>query len=144
MASNNNTPPDPIISSVHNLIPQIPRRRKHRNPGIAIAFRLRGSHSKKNSAGNSTSPVKYWEGFQKNEISARKLAAEWWQWQFMSGDVFPTAPSLPSSRYQVYIICTVSISMTSFRFEYSLWFSLVKRLKWKTPTQLYFGKKLYL
>ncbi|KAL9320785.1 hypothetical protein ACSQ67_012624 [Phaseolus vulgaris] len=47
MASNNNTPPDPIISSVHNLIPQIPRRRKHRNPGIAIAFRLRGSHSKK-------------------------------------------------------------------------------------------------
>ncbi|KAK7332373.1 hypothetical protein VNO80_29124 [Phaseolus coccineus] len=101
MASNNNTPPDPIISSIHNLIPQIPRRRKHRNPGIAIAFRLRGSHSKKNSAGNSTSPVKFWEGFQKNQISARKLAAEWWQWQSMGGDVFPAAPSLPSSRYQL-------------------------------------------
>jgi len=121
MASNSKTPLDPVISSVQALIPPIPRRRKNRNPGIAIAFRLRGSHSKKNSAGNSTTPVNFWEGFQKNEISARKLAAEWWQWQFMGGDVFPCAPSLPSSRYQVYIY-KVSISMTSFGFEYSLWF----------------------
>ncbi|WVY93969.1 hypothetical protein V8G54_033057 [Vigna mungo] len=101
MASNDKTFPDPIISSAQTLLPQIPPRRKHRNPGIAIAFRLRSSRNKKHSAGDSTSPVKFWKGSQKNEISARRLAAEWWQWQFMAGDVFPCAPSLPSSRYQL-------------------------------------------
>ncbi|CAJ1962578.1 unnamed protein product [Sphenostylis stenocarpa] len=102
MASNNKTSRDPIVSSAHTLIPPIPRRRKHRNPGIAVAFRL----SKKHSGGNNTSPVNFWEGLQKNEISARKLAAEWWQWLFMSGDVFPCAPSsMPSSKYQAYITC---------------------------------------
>ncbi|XP_027932965.1 uncharacterized protein LOC114188593 [Vigna unguiculata] len=101
MASNNKTPPDPIISSAHTLLPQIPRHRKHRNPGIAIAFRLRGSHNKKHSARDNTSPVNFWKGSPKNEISARNLAAEWWQWQFMTGDVFPCASPLPSSRFQL-------------------------------------------
>ncbi|BAT87509.1 hypothetical protein LR48_Vigan09g194900 [Vigna angularis] len=101
MASNDKTFPDPIISSAQTLLPQIPPRRKHRNPGIAIAFRLRSSRNKKHSAGDITSPVNFLKVSQKNEISARRLAAEWWQWQFMGGDVFPCAPSLASSRYQL-------------------------------------------
>ncbi|KHN40850.1 hypothetical protein glysoja_015217 [Glycine soja] len=78
--SNNKTPPDPMISSGHTLIPAIRRRRKHRNPGIAVAFRLKGAHKKHSASNNNSSPVNFGEGFQKSEeASARKLAAGLWQ-----------------------------------------------------------------
>ncbi|KAL2969888.1 hypothetical protein AAZX31_15G107400 [Glycine max] len=90
MASKSNlktTPPDPMISSGQTLIPAIRRRRcKHRNPGIAVAFRLRGAH-KKHSASNNSSPVNFWKGLLKNteaEASARKLVAGLWQWRFLN------------------------------------------------------------
>ncbi|KAG4945954.1 hypothetical protein JHK87_041961 [Glycine soja] len=104
MASKSNlktTPPDPMISSGQTLIPAIRRRRcKHRNPGIAVAFRLRGAH-KKHSASNNSSPVNFWKGLQKNteaEASARKLVAGLWQWRFLNGDVLRYSPS---SKYQL-------------------------------------------
>ncbi|KAK7412703.1 hypothetical protein VNO78_04261 [Psophocarpus tetragonolobus] len=82
--SNNKIPPG------HTLFRAIPRRRKHRNPGIAVAFR--------HSAGNNSSPLIFCEGLEKREASARKLAAELWQWR---GHVFRHAPSLPSSQYPI-------------------------------------------
>ncbi|KAG5005675.1 hypothetical protein JHK82_023657 [Glycine max] len=100
--SNNKTPPDPMISSGHTLIPAIRRRRKHRNPGIAVAFRLKGAHKKHSASNNNSSPVNFGEGFQKSEeASARKLAAGLWQWRFMNGTVFRYAPSLPPSKSQL-------------------------------------------
>ena len=82
-----------MISSGHTLIPAIRRRRKHRNPGIAVAFRLKGAHKKHSASNNNSSPVNFGEGFQKSEeASARKLAAGLWQWRFMNGTVFRYAP----------------------------------------------------
>jgi hypothetical protein len=81
MASNT-TLLDPIhFSGDHSLIPAIPYRRKHRNSTIVVALRRRGNH-KKHSGINS--PVNFIrQGFVKNEVSARKLAAGLWQLRFV-------------------------------------------------------------
>lgn len=84
MASNN-TLLHPEHSPGRSLIPATPRRRKHRNSALAVALRRRGTHKKHSGI---SSPVNFREGFMKNEVSARKLAAGLWQLRFveLSGD----------------------------------------------------------
>ncbi|PNX54359.1 hypothetical protein L195_g047977, partial [Trifolium pratense] len=85
MASNT-TLLDPLHSSGdHCFIPAIPHRRKHRNSVVVVSLR-RGYHKKDSSFINS--PVNFRQGFVKNEVSARKLAAGLWQLRFVevSGD----------------------------------------------------------
>ncbi|KAI5447231.1 hypothetical protein KIW84_014907 [Lathyrus oleraceus] len=82
MASNNNTLLDPLHSSGnHSLTPETHRRR---NSNIVIALRRRSTHKKY----SGSTPVNFRQGFVKNEVSARKLAASLWQMRFVefSGD----------------------------------------------------------
>lgn len=82
MASNNTTLLDPLHSSDnHSLTPETHRRR---NSNIVIALRRRSTHKKY----SGSTPVNFRQGFVKNEVSARKLAAGLWQMRFVefSGD----------------------------------------------------------
>ncbi|XP_027338223.1 uncharacterized protein LOC113852181 [Abrus precatorius] len=95
MASNNPLP-DPMIFSGQS---HIPRRRKHRNSAVAVAFRHRAA-PKKHSDNNSNSPVNFCEGLHKSEASARKLAAGLCQFRLMEasedgGADFQNASSFP-------------------------------------------------
>ncbi|RHN72499.1 hypothetical protein MtrunA17_Chr2g0288331 [Medicago truncatula] len=85
MASNTTTLHNQVHSSGHSIIPTALHRQKHRNSAIAIALRRRGTHKKYSGI---SSPVNFRQGFVKNEISARKLAAGLWQLRFVevSGD----------------------------------------------------------
>ncbi|CAK8531082.1 unnamed protein product [Lathyrus sativus] len=82
MDSNNTTLLDPLHSSGnHSLTPETHRRR---NSNIAIALRRRSTYKKY----SGSTPVNFRQGFVKNEVSARKLAAGLWQMRFVefSGD----------------------------------------------------------
>jgi hypothetical protein len=107
----NTTLLDPIhFSGEHSLIPAIPYRRKHRNSAVVVALR-RGNH-KKHSGINS--PVNFIrQGFVKNEVSARKLAAGLWQLRFVEvsgngGDVIIDG-SFCSSNSKVCVFLNVKL-----------------------------------
>ncbi|TKY72153.1 hypothetical protein E2542_SST00891 [Spatholobus suberectus] len=95
------------MASSNNVIQAIPGRRKHRNSAVTIALGRRGTQKKHSGDSNcsTNSPVNFREGFRKSEVSARKLAAGFWQLQFMqlsrSGAAAFECGSFPSSMTQI-------------------------------------------